>query len=356
MASKVYFAAFGQGETPASIGQKAVAAFRAAGLGAICKPEEMVAVKTHFGEAGNESYIKPATVKSVIGELRSSGARPALVETSTLYRGRRHNAYDHFELAVEHGFGPEAMGCPLIFVDGLRGNLHVEREVTLKHFKTVAVAGDFPFFPAAVIVTHVTGHLLGGYGGAIKNVAMGLASRAGKMRMHSAGRPTIRQDKCISCGECVRWCPEDAIELADSAVIDHELCIGCGECAAVCPVEAVGFGWDEPAESFNEKQAEYAYGILSDKLERIGFINVLHHTTMDCNCMGPCDESRVCPDLGVLAGTDIVAVEQASIDLCCRAHGGDLFEELRPGKQYMAQIAHAEAVGLGSRDYELVEV
>jgi hypothetical protein len=356
MASQVYLARFEADEPTESICEKTRRVYESAGLAERLVTDGLAAIKTHFGEADNESYIKPPVVRTVVDTVRAAGAKPCLVETSTLYRGRRHNAYDHFELAMEHGFAPQEMGCPLMFVDGLRGNLHVEREVGLKHFDTVAVAGDFPFFPAAVIVTHVTGHLLGGYGGAIKNVAMGLASRAGKMRQHSAGRPNIKEDQCIACGACVRWCPEDAIHLEDKAVIDHDLCIGCGECAAVCPVGAVGFGWDEPAESFNEKQAEYAYGILSDKLDKTSFVNLIHHTTADCNCMGGVDESRVCDDVGVLASSDIVALDQASVDLCCEAHGGDVFEEVKPGRQYKAQLRHGEEIGLGTREYELVEV
>jgi uncharacterized Fe-S center protein len=277
------------------------------------------------------------------------------VETSTLYRGRRHKASDHFELAVEHGFGPEAMGCPLLFVDGLRGNVHVEREVGLKHFETVAVAGDFTFIPSALVVTHLTGHILSGFGGAIKNVAMGLSSRAGKLRQHSAGRPRVNDDKCIGCGTCVDWCPEDAVTLESTARIDLDRCIGCGECVAVCPVGAVGFSWTDASEDFNEKLAEYAYGILADKLDHVGFLTFMRCTTKDCNCMAP-KPVPVCPDLGILASRDIVAVDQAAADLCNKAHGGDLFEELRPGKCYTSQFAHGERIGLGSRDYELIAV
>ena len=355
MASKVFYAKFGEKEKEASICEKTRRLFRAAGLPAVLVAERPAAIKTHFGEHGNDSFIPPPLIKTVVDEVKAAGAQPCLVETSTLYRGGRSNAVDHFNLAVEHGFGPEAMGCPLLFLDGLRGNLHVEQPVNLKHCKTVAVAGDFTLIPSAVIVTHMTGHLLGGMGGAIKNVGMGLASRAGKLRQHSAGHPQVDEDKCTSCGTCEKWCPVDAISVPDKAVINHEVCIGCGECMAVCPVGAIGFSWDEPAESFNEKLAEYAFGILKGKEGHVGFLTYMLRTTRDCNCMGH-GGKQVCPDLGILASTDVVAIDQAAADLTNKAHGGDLFEEMWPGKCYTAQLAYGESIGLGSRSYELVLV
>ena len=352
MASKVWFAAFEDGAEEETICRRTREVFDAAGLSAVVPADGITAVKTHFGERGNDSYVPPSSVREVVDLVRSAGGRPCLVETSTLYRGQRHNAVDHFNLAVEHGFGPEAMGCPLVFLDGLRGNLHVERPVNLDHFETVAVAGDFTLIPAAVVVTHFTGHVLAGVGGAIKNVAMGLSSRPGKLRQHSQGNPKIKRSACIACGTCAEWCPEDAITVDEAAVIDHERCIGCGECLAVCPVGAVGFDWDAPPETFNEKMAEYAFGILADKRGRVGFLTYLQHVTQQCNCMGTKGE-RVCPDLGVLASADPVAIDQAAVDLVNGAAGRDLMEELWPGAHYTAQFAHGEAIGLGSRQYDL---
>jgi len=355
MASKVYYAKFDSGAADAFVCEATRRIFREAALHATLVHGRPAAIKTHFGESGNRSYVAPALVRTVVDEVRAAGAKPCLVETSTLYRGQRSNAIDHFNLAVEHGFGPEAMGCPLLFLDGLRGNLHVEQPVDFKHFRTVAVAGDFTMIPSVVVITHLTGHLLAGLGGAIKNVAMGLASRAGKLRQHSAGRPRVKEAECTGCGTCEKWCPADAITVPDKAQIDYDRCIGCGECATVCPVDAIGFGWDEPAESFNEKMAEYACGILMGKSGRAGFITFIRKTTADCNCMSDGDE-YVCPDLGVLAATDPVAIDQAAVDLVNESHGGDLFEEMWPGRCYTAQLAHGEAIGLGSRQYELVAV
>ena len=354
MAGKVVYAPFSEGETDESISEKARLAFRAAGLGGVAADGAVTGVKTHFGERGNTSFVPARHVKAVVDEVRDAGGKPCLIETSTLYRGERHNAVDHFNLAVKHGFGPEAMGCPLLFVDGLRGNLHVEVPVGLKHCETVAVAGDFTLMPSVIAVTHLTGHMLGGLGGAIKNVAMGLSSRAGKLRQHSDGRPHVKDGECVACGTCAEWCPEDAITIDDAgdagvAIIDSDRCIGCGECVAVCPVGAVGFRWSTSTERFNEMMAEYAFGILKGK--QAGFVTFILKTTKDCNC-GAGGEV-VGPDLGVLASRDPVAIDQAAVDLLARAHGSDLLAELWPGLPYKAQLEHGEAIGLGSREYEL---
>ncbi|MHC4592254.1 MAG: DUF362 domain-containing protein, partial [Planctomycetota bacterium] len=193
MASKVFLAEFGDAETEESICQKTQVVFNEASLSDVVVPGEPAAVKTHFGERGNDSFIPPEFVKVVVDAVRAAGGDPCLVETSTLYRGQRHNAVDHFNLALAHRFGPKAMGCPLLFLDGLRGNRHAEQQVGLKHCDTVAVAADFAFIPSVVVVSHVTGHIIGGFAGAIKNVAMGLSSRAGKLRQHSESRPAVRE-------------------------------------------------------------------------------------------------------------------------------------------------------------------
>ncbi len=353
MSSEVFYLKFGDSENEKTINEKVRRAFDAAGLGRATESGRLTAVKTHFGERGNASYIPPAFVKTVVDQVREAGGKPLLVETSTLYPGNRHNAVDHFNLAVEHGFGPEAMGCPLVFLDGLRGNQHVELKVGLKQCDTVAVAADFTLIPSAVIVTHLTGHLLGGLGGAIKNVAMGLCSRAGKLRQHSDAHPTVRKAKCTACGTCAKWGPEAAIQVVKKAEIDNARCIGCGECLAVCPADAIGFSWDTGPLSFNEKMAEYAYGILQGK--RTAFMTFIHKTTQDCNCMGTKGKS-VCRDLGILASKDAVAIDQAAADLVNRAAGRDLFEEMWPDKHYTVQFSHGEEIGLGSRAYDLVTV
>lgn len=355
MPSRVYLARFDGDVSEEGLCRKTRDAFAGAGCGERVAEGQFCAVKTHFGEVAETAFIPPAVIKTLVDEVREAGGEPLLVETSTLYRGRRHNAVGHFYLAEEHGFGHSAIGCPLLFLDGLRGGYSREVEVGLKHYKTVAVAGDFPLIPSAVVATHLTGHGLAGLGGAIKNVAMGLASRAGKLRMHETGHPAVLAETCKGCGTCAEWCPADAIEIDGVARIDYEECIGCGECLAICPVGAIGFTWSERRQNFSEKLAEFACGILKGKESHVTFLTYILQTARDCDCGGGGKE-RVCPDLGILVSDDLVAIDQAAVDLVNEATGTDLFGQLWPDTQYTAQLIHGEAIGLGSRRYELIEL
>lgn len=355
MASKVYLAPLEDEETDESIATKAERVFSGAGLSGIVGDQDLCAVKTHFGEPGDDSHVPPQFIQPMIERIRSAGGRPFFAETSTLYRGKRSNAIDHFHVAVKHGFGYHDTGCPVAFLDGIRGNYHVEVEVGLKHFQKVGIAGDFPLIPSALIVTHLTGHELAGLGGAIKNVAMGLTSRAGKLRQHDAGKPTVSVGDCTACGVCARWCPVGAIQVQDMAVIDYGACIGCGECLTVCPVDAVGFEWSETPDNFSEQMAEFALGILKGKESSTGFVTFIHHTTEECNCPGK-EQERICSDIGILASTDPVAIDRAAADLVNEAAGKDIFQDLWPNTCYEAQLSHGEEIGLGSCDYELTRV
>jgi hypothetical protein len=205
----------------------------------------------------------------------------------------------------------------------------------------------------ALIVSHATGHDLAGFGGAIKNLAMGLASRAGKLRQHEAGKPDINGSDCIACGTCARLCPVDAIEVQAVAELHQEPCLGCGQCLAACPVGAVTFSWSESPRNFNEKMAEVAYGVTKGRGDSVGYVTFLCDITEDCNCVGH-EMDRICPDLGVLAGADPVAIDQAAVDLINEQGEGALLDELWPESNYRAQMEHGERIGLGSRDYELV--
>ncbi|MFP4026897.1 MAG: DUF362 domain-containing protein [Candidatus Brocadiia bacterium] len=354
MKSKVYIARFGNDEDDDSICEKTRQLFEESGMNSLCAEGQLVALKTHFGEMGNEYYIPPKYIQPIINSAKDLGAKPFFIETSALYRGQRANAVDHFQTALNHGFAPETTGCPLIFVDGLKGSFHHEVEVGLKHFDSVAVAGDFPLIPATLVISHATGHDLAGFGGAIKNVAMGLASRAGKLRQHESGKPEITED-CIGCGTCAEWCPTDAIEVDETAEIDYDKCIGCGECLAVCPTDAVSFSWSESPENFNEKMAESAYGILKDKMDSVAFITYLWNITDDCNCAGK-KMDPICDDIGIVVSRDPVAIDQASTDLINETAGKDAIAALWPDSHYEAQLIHGQEIGLGSREYDLVEI
>jgi hypothetical protein len=244
MESKVYFIPLAYGEDPSSASKKMDALWDSSGAGDRFGKDTIVAVKTHFGESDNTTFINPVFARVVLDKLKKAGCKPFLAETSTLYRGSRSNAIDHISLAQGHGFGFEAMGAPVIMVDGVFGDAEEEVEINGKHFNKVNVAREIAKVHGLVVLSHFTGHIAAGFGAAIKNLGMGLSSRRGKLKRHSVMSPRINSVKCTACGACVKWCPADTISLVDGkAFIHKENCIGCGECFAVCAFGAVLFDW-----------------------------------------------------------------------------------------------------------------
>jgi uncharacterized Fe-S center protein len=352
----VYFIPVDQDERPSVVARKMTALFRAAGLGACIDKRDRVAIKMHFGEKGNDTHISPGLVRPVVEEIRNRQGQPFLTDTCVLYRSRRDNAVDHLRLAHEHGFRVDRVGAPVIIGDGLLGNAEKTVDIRGKIFKQVSIASVALEANAIIVMSHVTGHMATGMGGAIKNVGMGFASRKGKLRQHSVMKPEISAKKCTGCQECIRWCPADAIAMAgEAARIDSKICIGCGECLTVCRFDAVRYDWRVENAELQRRMAEHALGVVSGRQGKIAYINVLIGMTKDCDCMsGP--QERLIPDMGILAGLDPVAVDAASLDLVRKREGEDIAGLSYPGLDSRVQIRHGEEVGLGSSEYRLVEV
>lgn len=338
--------------------------------------DELVAIKAHFGETGNDTYLHPTFARQVVDCVKAAGAKPFLTDTCTLYKSTRHNAVDHLETAYLHGFTPYVVGAPVIIADGVTSKCFEEVPVNLKHFATVKIAQAFRSASAMVVLTHFKGHMMGGFGGAIKNLAMGCAPMAGKIDQH--GRTIAVYPNCIGCGECVKHCPQDALTLTKpqkgqkgrKALVDSSKCIGCYECVTVCPNGAIGISAPGEYTDFTERMAEYAYGAVKEFGEqgRIVYLNFLMHVTTQCDCAGWSEPAMV-PDLGILASTDPVAIDTASYDLVNAApsiihlggnelhtHGYDKFEAHRPETRGRHQIDYAEAIGMGTTKYELIKV
>jgi uncharacterized Fe-S center protein len=354
--AKVFFIPVKDGEGRAEIAAKAVKIADAAGLAGAVPKDKPCAVKQHFGEGQNEGHIKPEITRAMVDWVRKAGGRPFVTDTNTLYRGKRANALDHLETARGHGFTQEALGAPIIIADGLLGVEHVA--VTIqggKHFKEVRIAAAGYHAAGAIVLTHMTGHCLGGMGGAIKNVAMGFASRSGKMAQHHQGLPIFSQEKCKACGVCGRWCPAEAIRVEKKALLAAEKCIGCGECMSLCPHGAIGFGWGAKGPILLEKMCEYALGFLSNKKGRVGYLNFLTDVTMNCDCLGRKQEASY-PNVGILASDDLIAVETATADLSLQRYGRDIWLTWWPDSSYQTQFEYGEKIGLGTRQYELVEL
>ncbi len=329
---------------------------------------DLTAVKLHFGERGNRAFVPPPLVRPVVEAVKKLGARPFLCDANTLYVGSRSDSVAHLETAHQHGFTQEAVGCPAIIADGLRGGAYVEVEVGGKHLKKVKLAHDLAKADAIVCVTHFKGHELAGFGGSIKNLGMGGGARGGKLAMHSDIVPQIKVEKCTACGRCAANCPAAAIEIKKHARIDAEKCIGCGSCIVVCPEHAVRHGWDSGPAAMQEKMVEHLAGFCKLHRGKMAYLNYIINVSPACDCYGRTDPYIV-PDIGVCASLDPVAVDQASIDLVNRAEGlkgtalkkalkpgSDKFRDIYPDVDWSIQLKYAEEMGLGKRHYKLVEV
>ncbi|MGA1821791.1 MAG: DUF362 domain-containing protein [Thermoplasmatota archaeon] len=368
MASEVYFADLKARNTGSNKASKIGKLFDRAGFSDLIKKDDLTAVKIHFGEMGGDAFINPIFVRPVVDRIKESGGRPFLTDTNTLYKGSRHNSVDHIETAVLHGFDYAVVGAPIIIADGLTGKNLVNVKMAGKHFGSLRIAGDIHRADSMIVMSHFKGHEMAGFGGAIKNLAMGCATAYGKMDQHSA-RPKVAAARCIGCGECLDICPVDAphIEGGKSFIV-REKCIGCGECMTVCPADAIGLDWESEIDPFMERMVEYAYGAVDGKRDRCGYINFLLKISPDCDCFSWSDHPIV-PDIGILASRDPVAIDRASYDLVNSSQGfldtklkknhepgKDKFKGMREKTNGYLQITYAEELGMGSSDYDLVRI
>ena len=353
--ARVFFTAVSDGESLESIAAKASALAQKAFDGVVA-PDRACAVKTHFGEANNIGYLKPPIVRAVVDYVKSSGGNPFVTDTNTLYVGQRSNAIDHLNLAQEHGFTQETLGTPVIIADGLMGTNQVTIPIRGgKHFSEVRIASAACEAAGSIVLSHVKGHCLLGFGGSLKNVGMGFSARAGKLTQHHGGHPDFDADACTACGTCVEWCPADAIVMEEKAALLPEKCIGCGECYTLCPHGAIRFGWNVDGPSLAEKVCEHALGFLSNKAGRVGYLNFLMDVTKDCDCMAVKQKPEY-PNVGVFASTDVVAVDKAAADMSLERYGQDIWAKWWPDSNPEAQFSYGKAIGIGATEYELVEV
>ncbi len=336
-----------------SLLDKTGALLRAAGLTAKVGSGDLTAVKLHFGERGNTSFVRPVFVRKVVEEIAAAGGKPFLTDTNTLYVGGRSNAADHIRTAVANGFAFSVTDAPIVIADGLRGESAVKVPVEGRIYREVSIGAGIVGADAMVVITHFKGHELSGFGGALKNLGMGCASRAGKLAQHSTVSPKVRAEDCIGCGTCIPHCPSGAIALVSAkAVIDPAACIGCADCIVFCPEHAVGIDWNEAPSTFQEKVVEHALGALHGKRDAVLFITFAMQVSPFCDCYGNSD-LPIAPDVGILASDDPVALDQACADLVIRAAGRDPFRETHPSIDWTIQLAYAEELGLGFRSYAL---
>jgi uncharacterized protein len=305
---------------------------------------KFIPLKVHLGEKGNTTFIKPNNFDGIIDYLKEKNIDTAFVETNVLYKGQRNTKENHLRLAKEHGF----TRIPVIIGDGDTGEDYELIEINKKNFDKCKIAKAVSKEKQIIVLSHFKGHALAGFGGAIKQLAMGCASKGGKLDQHANSIPKISSLKCKSCNACAHKCPESAILVEKKAKIDKSKCVGCASCMAVCPYGAISNSWlASLTRSFNERLAEYAYAAAKGKNHI--YITFAFNITRNCDCEGH-HMRPIAKDLGIFASTDPVAIDQACLDVLDKSEGRKVLKRGRYTLDY------AEAIGLGSKKYELVEI
>jgi uncharacterized Fe-S center protein len=354
MKENVFFIPAADNEDDGLVCQKLEKAINANDWLAFIKDRDLVALKTHFGEENTRGYVRPLNFAMLAKLVKNKNAQPFLTDTATLYTGLRANAIGHIELAQRHGFGFENTQAPLIMADGLTGDEEMEVAIPGRLYQKVKIASLIVKAQSLIVVSHFTGHMVSGFGAALKNMGMGCASRRGKLAQHSTATPSVKKKICTGCGTCVVWCPARAIAMVEQiAQIDKKQCIGCAECLTVCRFDAIGYNWSATYEQLQRKIVEHAWGVAMAKKDKAIYINFLNRISKDCDCMG--GYKKISPDIGVLVASDPVAIDAASIDLVEQKTGQTL-SQLSYDIPYRVQIDYAREIGFGNPDYRLVQI
>lgn len=352
MKSKVYFVPVDNASDIAAINQKLEKLLRHCNFFDFIEKNTSVAVKLHFGEEGNTGFVSPGHVRVICDGISARGARSFLSDANTLYRGRRINSDDHRKLAYEHGFTESVTGAEVVIPDDSQEEAVVEVPINQNRIKNAKVCRVYLDADALVVVSHFKGHILTGFGGAIKNVGMGCATRQGKLAQHCDVAPVVHANNCTGCGECEVVCPAKALERKKGTItLDKTKCIGCATCVAACKSFAL-FVDLTAGDKTQEKMAEYSLAVLRDKKNRKGFINFALKINKECDCWGA-ENPRIAPDVGILASTDPVSIDKASFDLVNKACGKDIFKAHHPDQDGLKQLMYACRLGLGNLDYQL---
>lgn len=370
--SKVYFTDF-RTRVGVSLTEKLQRLIKKAGITDIDMDGKFVAIKMHFGELGNLSYLRPNYAKAVADVVKECGGKPFLTDCNTLYPGSRKNALEHLDCANINGFNTITTGCQIIIGDGLRGTDDITVPVRNGEYCKEAYIGravmDADIF---ISLTHFKGHESTGFGGAIKNIGMGCGSRAGKMQQHNSGKPIVHDDLCRGCRRCAKECGSDAITYENGkAVINQDICKGCGRCIGACAFDAIeNQNWDAN-EILGRKMAEYSQAVCDGR--PTFHISLVRDISPNCDCHGE-NDAPILPDVGIFASFDPVALDQACVDACLHAtpmpnsqlsdnladphwhHHHDNFLDSNPNVRWKETLEHAEKIGLGIREYELIQM
>ena len=307
--------------------------------------ESSIPLKVHFGEKGNHTFIEPKNFEGLIEYLQQQNVSCCYMETNALYRGERQTRTSHVKLAERHGFTQ----IPIVIADGETGDDYEEVEINQKHFATCKIGKEVATHKQLLVVSHFKGHMLAGFGGAVKQLAMGCAARGGKLAQHANAIPMINPLACKQCHACARHCPASAITISRWSRIHKDKCLGCASCMPICPQNAIFFNPLRMtlSKTFREKIAEYALAAHHGKKHL--YVSFAFNLTRGCDCMGS-KMKPIAADLGVFASTDPVAIDQACHDLLDKRSGKRIFGRGRDTLEY------AEQIGLGQRAYTLLTI
>ena len=340
---------------------------REAGIGTIDFKNHYAAIKMHFGEPGNLAFLRPNWARCVADEVKRLGGKPFLTDCNTLYVGGRKNALDHLDSANLNGFNPLTTGCQIIIADGLKGTDEVDVPVDGNYVKKAHIGRAVMDADIFISLNHFKGHEATGFGGALKNIGMGCGSRAGKMDMHSQGKPVADAGKCIGCRRCERICAHAAPSFENGKChIDLTKCVGCGRCIGVCPVDAISEGVSNSNEILNCRMMEYAKAVLQGR--PCFHISIAVDISPNCDCHAE-NDAPITNNVGLFASFDPVALDQACADAVnampenrlsmlaeAKEHTGDHFHDIHPDTSWKQGLEYAESIELGTRDYTLVKV
>ncbi len=361
--SQVFFFSYSSSRTPLK-GLNAL--FSKAGFQSVVPAGGSAAVKLHMGELGNIRYLRPVLVRHVVDLVSQQGGKPFLFDTTVNYPSSRETRKDYLDTATRNGFAEATMNAPVVIADDDDEMAVVPISQRIDGTNLIEIETPRMLLDCALVVmlTHAKSHDLSGFGGAVKNLAMGCVSKNGKRAQHSVNMPVLREDReCDACGKCAEACPTGAIQMVEGVPVrDDAQCTYCSTCMFACPSHC----WVWPPDAKERAQVNMAHaaaGVVSACKGGLIYINFIQDVAPHCDCAAPSGNPLV-QDVGIAASFDPVALDSASLDLIDRApvvsgalsaSPPDILGKLH-GTDSTIQLRTAEKLGLGEMKYELTTV